>query len=129
MKNNTLLGIALMVITTFLFSVMDGISRILADDNSVMSLVSFRYWFVSLLIVILCLFINNGFKRIIYTKQPFLQLSRGIILSINNCIVIYSFTLIGLMETHVFIACYPLIVAFLSVPFWEKKLAGEDGVQ
>ena len=117
MKNNTLLGIALMVITTFLFSVMDGISRFLADDNSVLSLVSFRYWFVSLLIVILCLFINNGFKRIIYTKQPFLQLSRGIILSINNCIVIYSFTLIGLIETHAVIACYPLIVAVLSVPF------------
>ncbi len=121
MKNNTLLGIALMVITTFLFSVMDGISRFLADDNSVLSLVSFRYWFVSLLIVILCLFINNGFKRIIYTKQPFLQLSRGIILSINNCIVIYSFTLIGLIETHAVIACYPLIVAVLSVPFLGEK--------
>ena len=121
MKNNTLLGIALMVITTFLFSVMDGISRFLADDNSVLSLVSFRYWFVSLLIVILCLFINNCFKRIIYTKQPFLQLSRGIILSINNCIVIYSFTLIGLIETHAVIACYPLIVAVLSVPFLGEK--------
>ena len=121
MKNNTLLGIALMVITTFLFSVMDGISRFLADDNSVLSLVSFRYWFVSLLIVILCLFIKNGFKRIIYTKQPFLQLSRGIILSINNCIVIYSFTLIGLIETHAVIACYPLMVAALSVPFLGEK--------
>ena len=83
MQNNTLLGIGLMIVTTFLFSTMDGVSRYLAENNSVLSLVSFRYWFVSLLIVILCLFINNGFKRIIYTKQPFLQLSRGIILSIN----------------------------------------------
>jgi len=121
MQNNTLFGITLMIITTFLFSTMDGVSRYLAENNSVLSLVSFRYWFVSILIVISCLFIKNSFKRIIYTQQPLLQFSRGLILSVNNCIIIYSFTLIGLIETHAIIACYPLIVAVLSVLFLGEK--------
>ena len=121
MKNRTLLGIGLMIVTTFLFSSMDGISRYLAENNNVLSLVSIRYWFVSIFIVILCLFIKNSFKRIIYTQQPLLQFGRGLILSINNCIVIYSFTLIGLIETHAVIACYPLMVAALSVPFLGEK--------
>ena len=60
-----------------------------------------------------------------------------LILSVNNCIVIYSFTLIGLVETHAIIACYPLIVAALSVPFlgerfgwrrWSAIAAGFVGV-
>ena len=121
MKNRTLLGIGLMIVTTFLFSSMDGVSRYLAENNNVLSLVSFRYWFVSIFIVISCLFIKNSFKRIIYTQQPVLQFGRGLILSINNCIVIYSFTLIGLIETHAVIACYPLMVAALSVPFLGEK--------
>ena len=121
MKNRTLLGIGLMIVTTFLFSSMDGVSRYLAENNNVLSLVSFRYWFVSIFIVISCLFIKNSFKRIIYTQQPLLQFGRGLILSINNCIVIYSFTLIGLIETHAVIACYPLMVAALSVPFLGEK--------
>ena len=121
MKNRTLLGIGLMIVTTFLFSSMDGVSRYLAENNNVLSLVSFRYWFVSIFIVISCLFIKNSFKKMIYTQQPLLQFGRGLILSINNCIVIYSFTLIGLIETHAVIACYPLMVAALSVPFLGEK--------
>ena len=122
MKNNIIYGISLMIFTTFLFSSMDGLSRFLAQNNSVLSLVSFRYWFVSLLMIISCLFIKNFFKKIVLTKQPFIQFSRGLILSVNNCIVIYSFTLIGLVETHAVIACYPLIVAGLSVPFLGEKM-------
>ncbi len=121
MQNRTLLGISLMIITTFLFSAMDGVSKYLAETNSVLSLVSFRYWFVSVLLIISCLIIKSGFRKIISTRQPFLQFSRGIILSVNNCIVIYSFTLIGLVETHAIIASYPLVVAGLSVPFLGEK--------
>jgi drug/metabolite transporter (DMT)-like permease len=57
----------------------------------------------------------------LYTKQPFTQFSRGLILSLNNCLVVYTFTLLGLVETHAIIACYPLIVAGLSVPFLSEK--------
>ncbi len=121
MQNNVLLGISLMVVTTFMFSTMDGVSRYLAENNNVFTLVTMRYWFIALVMAITCLFVKNSFQKILYTKQPFTQFSRGMILSLNNCLVVYTFTLLGLVETHAIIACYPLIVAGLSVPFLGEK--------
>ena len=121
MQNNVLYGISLMVITTFMFSSMDGFSRYLAENNNVFTLVTMRYWFIALVIIISCLFIKNPISEIIKTNQPYIQFSRGVILSLNNCLVVYTFTLLGLVETHAIIACYPLIVAGLSVPFLGEK--------
>ena len=121
MQNNVLLGISLMVVTTFMFSAMDGVSRYLAENNNVITLVTTRYWFIVLIMIVTCAFIKNSYKKFIYTKQPYLQLTRGLILSLNNCLVVYSFTLLGLVGTHAIIACYPLIVASLSVPFLGEK--------
>ena len=121
MQNNVLLGIGLMVVTTFMFSTMDGVSRYLAEKNNVFTLVTMRYWFVAIIMAITCLFVKDSFKKLLYTKQPLTQFSRGLILSLNNCLVVYTFTLLGLVETHAIIACYPLIVAGLSVPFLGEK--------
>ena len=121
MQNNVLLGIGLMVVTTFMFSTMDGVSRYLAENNNVFTLVTMRYWFIAIVMAITCLFVKDSFQKILYTKQPFTQFSRGLILSLNNCLVVYTFTLLGLVETHAIIACYPLIVAGLSVPFLSEK--------
>ena len=121
MQNNVLLGIGLMVVTTFMFSTMDGVSRYLAENNNVFTLVTMRYWFIAIVMAIHSLFVKDIFQKILYTKQPFTQFSRGLILSLNNCLVVYTFTLLGLVETHAIIACYPLIVAGLSVPFLGEK--------
>ena len=121
MQNNVLLGIGLMVVTTFMFSTMDGVSRYLAENNNIFTLVTMRYWFVAIIMAISCLLVKDSFKKLLYTKQPFTQFSRGLILSLNNCLVVYTFTLLGLVETHAIIACYPLIVAGLSVPFLGER--------
>ena len=121
MQNNVLFGITLMVITTFMFSSMDGVSRYLAEKNNVFTLVTMRYWFIAFVMMIICLFIKNRISDILNTKQPYIQFSRGVILSLNNCLVVYTFTLLGLVETHAIIACYPLIVAGLSVPFLGER--------
>ncbi|GIS10376.1 MAG: RhaT family transporter [Alphaproteobacteria bacterium] len=121
MQNNVLFGITLMVITTFMFSSMDGVSRYLAEKNNVFTLVTMRYWFIAFVMIITCLFIKNRISDILNTKQPYIQFSRGVILSLNNCLVVYTFTLLGLVETHAIIACYPLIVAGLSVPFLGER--------
>ena len=121
MQNNVLFGITLMVITTFMFSSMDGVSRYLAETNNIFTLVTMRYWFIAFIMIVTCLFIKNRVSDILNTKQPYIQFSRGVILSLNNCLVVYTFTLLGLVETHAIIACYPLIVAGLSVPFLGEK--------
>ena len=121
MQNNVLFGITLMVITTFMFSSMDGVSRYLAEKNNVFTLVTMRYWFIAFVMMVTCLFLKNRVSDILNTKQPYVQFSRGVILSLNNCLVVYTFTLLGLVETHAIIACYPLIVAGLSVPFLGER--------
>ena len=121
MQNNVLFGITLMVITTFMFSSMDGVSRYLAEKNNVFTLVTMRYWFIAFVMMVTCLFIKNRISDILNTEQPYIQFSRGVILSLNNCLVVYTFTLLGLVETHAIIACYPLIVAGLSVPFLGER--------
>ena len=121
MQNNVLFGITLMVITTFMFSSMDGVSRYLAEKNNVFTLVTMRYWFIAFVMMITCVFIKNCISDILNTKQPYIQFCRGVILSLNNCLVVYTFTLLGLVETHAIIACYPLIVAGLSVPFLGER--------
>ena len=121
MQNNVLFGITLMVITTFMFSSMDGVSRYLAENNNVFTLVTMRYWFIAFVMMVTCLSIKNCVSDILNTKQPYIQFSRGVILSLNNCLVVYTFTLLGLVETHAIIACYPLIVAGLSVPFLGER--------
>ena len=121
MQNNVLFGIILMVITTFMFSSMDGLSRYLAENNNVFTLVTMRYWFIAFVMIVTCLFIKNRISDILNTNQPYIQFSRGVILSLNNCLVVYTFTLLGLVETHAIIACYPLIVAGLSVPFLGER--------
>ena len=40
MQNNVSLGISLMVVTTFMFSTMDGVSKYLAETNNVFTLVT-----------------------------------------------------------------------------------------
>ena len=121
MQNNVLFGITLMVITTFMFSSMDGVSRYLAEKNNVFTLVTMRYWFIAFVMIVTCLFIKIRISDILNTNQPYIQFSRGVILSLNNCLVVYTFTLLGLVETHAIIACYPLIVAGLSVPFLGER--------
>jgi len=100
---------------------MDGFSRYLAENNNVFTLVTMRYCFIAIVMIITCLFIKNPISEILKTKQPYIQFSRGIVLYLNNCLVVYTFTLLGLIETHAIIACYLLIVAGLSVPFLGEK--------
>ena len=63
MQNNVLFGITLMVITTFMFSSMDGVSRYLAEKNNVFTLVTMRYWFIAFVMMVTCLFIKKSYIK------------------------------------------------------------------
>jgi len=70
MKNYTNTGISLMILTTFLFSCMDGVSKYLAENNNVISLVAFRYWFILVFIFSYWIFSKKRFQEI-GTKNSF----------------------------------------------------------
>ena len=115
-SNNVPLGIALMVATTFVFAVQDGLSRHLAVEYNVMMVVMIRYWFFAAFVIAIAKRNAGGLRAAAATKQPVIQGFRGLLLAGEICVMVAGFTLLGLVESHAIFACYPLIVAALSGP-------------
>ena len=115
-SNNVPLGIALMVATTFVFAVQDGLSRHLAGEYNVMMVVMIRYWFFAAFVIAIAKRNAGGLRAAAATRQPFIQGFRGLLLAGEICVMVAGFTLLGLVESHAIFACYPLIVAALSGP-------------
>ncbi|UWP92405.1 DMT family transporter [Aliiroseovarius crassostreae] len=115
MEQNTRLGIWLMVATTFVFALQDGISRHLAGEYNVWMVVMIRYWFFAGFVVWLTRR-SGGLHRVLKPAKPFLQIFRGALLALEICVTVLAFTLLGLVESHAVFACYPLLVAALSGP-------------
>jgi drug/metabolite transporter (DMT)-like permease len=115
-SNNIPLGITLMVITTFVFAVQDGLSRHLASEYNVMMVVMIRYWFFAAFVIALAKRHAGGLRAAARTSQPVLQIFRGLLLAAEICVMIVAFTILGLVESHAVFTCYPLLVAALSGP-------------
>ena len=115
-RQNAKLGILLMVATTFVFAVQDGISRYLAAEYNVLMVVMIRYWFFAAFVITLASRKAGGIRAAAATKQPLLQGFRSLLLVAEICVMVLGFTLLGLVESHAVFACYPLLVAALSGP-------------
>jgi len=115
-SNNTRLGVLLMIATTFVFAVQDGISRHLASEYNVLMVVMVRYWFFAAFVTAIAYRKAGGIRAAARTEQPLLQILRGLILASEICVMIYAFTLLGLIESHAVFTSYPLLVAALSGP-------------
>jgi len=114
--NNTRLGIILMIATTFVFAMQDGISRHLAENYNVMMVVMIRYWFFAIFVVVLAARQPQGFRAVVQTSQPVMQIARGLLLAGEICVTVLAFVYLGLIETHAIFASYPLIIAALAGP-------------
>ena len=115
-SNNTRLGVLLMIATTFVFAVQDGISRHLASEYNVLMVVMVRYWFFAAFVTAIAYRKAGGIRAAARTEQPLLQILRCLILATEICVMIYAFTLLGLIESHAVFTSYPLLVAALSGP-------------
>ena len=128
-QNNTRLGVILMIATTFVFAIQDGISRHLAETYNVMMVVMIRYWFFALLATALAARQSGGIRATVRTRQVGLQVLRGLLLASEICVAVLAFVFLGLVETHAIFASYPLMVAALAGPFlgenvgWRRWIA------
>lgn len=121
-QNNTRLGILLMIATTFVFAMQDGISRHLAGEYNVMMVVMIRYWFFAAFVMTIASRKAGGLRAAAKTSQPVLQTFRALLLITEICVMILGFTLLGLIESHAVFTCYPLLVAALSGPVLGEKV-------
>jgi len=127
--NNPRLGIPLMIATTFVFAMQDGLSRYLAAEYNVVTVLMIRYWFFALFVIALSAARKGGIRRVAHTTQPVLQILRGVLLVAEIGVTVLSFVLLGLIGTHAIFTAYPLMIAALSGPVlgervgWRRWLA------
>ncbi|MEL6551004.1 MAG: DMT family transporter [Pseudomonadota bacterium] len=116
------LGIALMVATTFVFAMQDGISRHLASEYNVIMVVMIRYWFFAAFVIAVAGRKAGGIRAAARTSQPVLQIGRGLLLAAEICVMVLAFTVLGLVESLAIFTAYPLIVAALSGPILGERV-------
>lgn len=113
-ENNPRLGIILMIATTFVFAMQDGISRHLAGEYNVYMVVMIRYWFFALFVITWARMQHGSVRKVAYTRQPVLQIFRGLLLIAEICVMVLGFVYLGLIESYAIFITYPLIIAALS---------------
>jgi drug/metabolite transporter (DMT)-like permease len=121
-REDTRLGIALMVATTFVFAVQDGLSRHLASEYNVLMVVMIRYWFFAAFVIAVASRKAGGVRAAARTRQPLLQAFRGALLAVEICVMVLAFTLLGLVESHAVFTSYPLLIAALSGPVLGERV-------
>lgn len=119
---NLRLGIILMVFTTLIFALQDGISRYLAGEYNVLMVVMIRYWFFASFVLVVAYRKAGGIRKTAATSQPLLQILRGLVLIVEICVMVAAFTILGLVESHAVFTSFPLLVAALSGPLLGEKV-------
>ncbi|MEO1153428.1 MAG: DMT family transporter [Pseudomonadota bacterium] len=112
--DNARLGIPLMIAASFVFAMQDGISRHLAGEYNVLMVVMIRYWFFAAFVIAVASRRAGGVRAAAATRQPVLQIFRGLLLAFEICVMVGAFVLLGLVDSLAIFACYPLLIAALS---------------
>lgn len=113
---NQRLGIYLMIATTIVFALQDGVSRHLGASNNVFMVVMIRFWFFALFVMAIAARSEGGLRAAVRSKRPLTQIFRGVLLVAEVCVMVVAFVKLGLIESHAVFIAYPLIVAALSGP-------------
>ena len=121
MKNRK--GILLMIAAVAAFAAQDGFSRHLAGSYNTLMVVMVRYWFFAGFVLILALRRPEGLRAAVKSTRIGAHVIRSLLLVAEICVIVYGYTLIGLIESHAIFAICPLLVVALSGPILGEKLS------
>ena len=121
-RQNTRLGIALMIAAVFVFTLQDALSKHLAAAYNPLMVVMIRYWVFAAFVLALALRRPGGFRAGIATRHAGLHMARAALLIAEICVIVTSYTVIGLIDTHAVFAVCPLIIVALSGPVLGEKV-------
>jgi drug/metabolite transporter (DMT)-like permease len=116
-------GIWLMIAAVATFAMQDGFSRYLAGEYNTVMIVMIRYWVFAAVVVFLALRRAEGFRTAIASRRLGAHVLRGTLLVTEVCLIVWGYTLIGLIESHAVFAICPLLIAALSGPMLGEKVS------
>ncbi len=112
-----------MVAAVAAFAAQDGFSRYLATEYNTLMVVMVRYWLFAGFVTLLALRRPEGMRKAIRTRRPGAHAARAVLLVAEICVIVWGYTLIGLIESHAVFAICPLLVAALSGLFLGEKIS------
>jgi drug/metabolite transporter (DMT)-like permease len=116
-------GIWLMIAAVATFAMQDGFSRYLAGEYNTVMIVMIRYWVFAAVVIFLALRRAEGFRTAIASRRLGAHVLRGTLLVTEVCLIVWGYTLIGLIESHAVFAICPLLIAALSGPMLGEKVS------
>lgn len=136
-SKNPAKGIWLMVAAVAAFAAQDGFAKHLASEYSTMMVIMIRYWAFAGFVAILALRRPEGPRAAIRSTRLWAHLVRSCLLVAEICLIVWGYTLIGLINSHAIFAVCPLLIVALSGPIlgerivwqrWAAVAAGMVGV-
>lgn len=110
---NMRIGIALCLMSMFVFAAQDGITKILVRDLPIAELTMVRYWFF-LLFALCFVHLKGGIGAALKTAHPWLQMTRSLIAVFDIMVFGLALRYLGLAETHAIYAIFPLLTMGLA---------------
>ncbi len=125
-EEDTAKGIYLIVVSTFLFSIMDSLIKWTGADYPIIQLLFFRTVF-ALIPILFTLWKAGGFKHL-KTKQPFKHFMRGTIGMTAMFFVFTSFTKLPMAEVVTILFAAPILTSIMAVVILREKIGLHRGM-
>ena len=116
-------GIMLMVLTVLTFAAQDGFSRLLAGNYNTLMVVMVRYWIFGAFVLTMALRRPEGFRAAVTSRHLAAHVLRAVLLVVEICVIVWGYTLIGLINSHAVFAICPLLVVALSGPLLGERIS------
>ena len=121
--SRSMTGIWLMVLTVLTFAIQDGFSRLLAGNYNTLMVVMVRYWIFGAFVLTMALRRPEGLRAAVASKHFGVHVLRAVLLVVEICIIVWGYTLIGLINSHAVFAICPLLVVALSGPLLGERIS------
>ncbi len=116
------LGIRFVLVAMVAFAVQDGTSKYLAAEYPPQFFIMIRYWLFAVFVAVLAARRSGGLRAACRTRMPALQVFRGVLLAVQIVIIVVSFDLLGLAETHAIFSLHPLLATLLAIPLLGERV-------
>ncbi len=123
MSRNPNLGVWLMIAAVASFAAQDGFSRHLATEYNTLMIVMIRYWAFAGFVIVLALRQPQGPRAAIRSNRLGAHVIRGTLLVAEVCMIVWAYTMIGLIESHAVFAICPLLIVALSGPILGERIS------
>jgi drug/metabolite transporter (DMT)-like permease len=114
------IGIAMLLLATLLFTVMDSIAKNLTASYPVQQVIWARYFFQFALMLLLIP--RLGIAGLLWTRRPGVHIARGLLLMISTYCMITAISIVPLADAYTITFTAPFLVTILSVPLLKERV-------